>query len=168
MIKKQQVENSVPWTNYAGLPVTPEQIPAWAIGYIYRIARLDQWGNVIKIYIGKKVLTSKRRTRIGIRAKKATKTRKTFQTTVKDSGWKQYWGSCVELREDVKKYGEKMFRRTIIEWCWSKKQMSYREMYYQVVGEVLTRDTYNGNVLNRWFKKDLIKPTVDDRTAEIK
>ena len=157
-MKKQPVVDSIPWS-YQGVLVTPESIPSWAIGYIYKISKLDEWGNVIKIYIGKKVLQSKRRTRIGVRAKKATKTRKTFQTTVKDSGWQHYWSSSNELKEDVKKCGEMAFKREIVEWAWSKKYLSFAEVEWQIKLDVLRKDTYNGNILSRFFKRDLIKPT---------
>lgn len=151
-----------PWI-YRGKVVTPDMVPEDAVGFVYCITFLKavdpECGHYYhKPYIGKKQLTSSKRSRIGVREKAATKTRKTFKTTVKSSGWEKYWGSCKELKEDVLKYGEEQFERTILEWCWSKKYMSYVEMQNQVTNNVLLDDTYNGNILNRWFRKDMIKP----------
>lgn len=153
MTKNSSKVEQVPWI-WDQRPLVDTDIPSYAIGYIYYI-----WHNESgKLYIGKKLMNSTRRSKIGVRAKKATKTRKTYQTIVKDSGWMQYWGSCIELKEDIKKCGEKAFTRAIVEWCWSKKQLSYREVVHQVQMNVLETDTYNGNILNRWFRKDLVRP----------
>jgi kynurenine formamidase len=132
-------------------------IPVWAVGMVYKISRLDKFGNEVKIYIGKKLLQSNRKGKISKREIAATGTRKRVKRVVKDSGWMKYNSSCPELVREIKE-DPGQFSKEIVEWCWSKKQLSYVEMEWQVKEDVLRRDTYNGNVLSRWFRKDLIRP----------
>lgn len=150
------MENNV-W-HWQGKPIEETAIPTGSVGFIYRITH---WPSG-RFYIGKKQLSSKRRSKIGVREKASTKTRKTYKTTVKDSGWMLYWGSCQELLEHVKKEGQWSFNKEIIEWCHSKKYMSYAEVVHQIKGDVLNDEinSYNGNIMNRWFKKDM-KPIKD-------
>lgn len=173
MVKKQQVENSVPWW-YGYKTITgPDdiRIPAEAIGFVYRICRYESeryklladslenpsWD---KVYIGKKLMNSNRKGKVSQREIKATGTRKRVKRIIKDSGWMSYNSSCPELVKDIKEHPE-LFRKEIVQWCWSKKHLSYSEMEWQVLEDVLRKDTYNGNVLSRWFRRDLIKPTAN-------
>ena len=134
----------------------PEDIPEWATGYIYKITRLANSAEDIKqrIYIGKKQLISNTRKKIGVREKAATKTRKKYKTISKGSGWGNYWSSCVELKNDVVYYGESQFRRDILEWCFSKKNATYRELWWQFRYDVLINDTYNSNINGSLYRHD--------------
>lgn len=120
-------------------------------GFVYIITNITNG----KMYIGKKSLWSVRRKRISDRAKKITKTRKTFETITKESDWKNYYGSSKELKDDITKLGKGSFRREILELCKSKKYLSYAEFAWQVKYDVLKTDSYNGNILGRWFNKDM-------------
>jgi len=121
-------------------------------GFIYRITCIFNG----KFYIGKKVFKFSRKKKIAKSVKKATKTRKIYERVVKDSDWLDYYGSSKELADDIKSFGQGNFKREIIELCITKKQLSYAELKWQIKEDVLTRYTYNGNILGRFYPKDLL------------
>lgn len=133
---------------YKGKVLKPEDIPEWACGFCYLITHKP----TSRIYIGKKLLQAKRRTKISKREKVATKTRKTFKTTVKQSNWETYFGSNKEISAMIAEGKEKEFKREILEFCHSKQHLSYREMVIQVQYDVLSTDAFNGNIMARFFK----------------
>ena len=122
--------------------------PASCVGFIYKITNTING----RIYVGKKILLNSRRTTISKKEKAKTKTRKKFKVVVKESDWKTYFGSCKELQEDIKKYGEQYFVREILEFCHSKRYMTYCEVKYQFKYNVLETDSYNGNIMSKFFK----------------
>jgi hypothetical protein len=121
-------------------------------GFVYRITCIFNG----KFYIGKKVFKFSRKKKIPKYIKKSTKTRKIYERVVKDSDWLDYYGSSKELADDIKAFGQGNFKREIIELCCSKKQLSYAELKWQIKEDVLTNYTYNGNILGRFYPKDLI------------
>lgn len=122
--------------------------PTDCVGFIYKITNTING----RIYVGKKILLNSRRTAISKKEKAKTKTRKKFKVVVKESNWKTYFGSCKELQEDIKKYGEQYFVREILEFCHSKRYMTYCEVKYQFKYNVLETDSYNGNIMSKFFK----------------
>jgi hypothetical protein len=74
-----------------------------------------------------------------------------------ESDWKKYWGSSKELLADVKLLGEDKFERLIISICYTKKTLTYSELFYQIHHNVLVVDSYNDNILGKFFRKDLSK-----------
>jgi len=151
----ESTRQEVPWT-WCGEWITPEVVPEWAVAMVYKITRMwwdDMKGHQVQVYIGKKMLTSTRRKKIGVRAKKASGTRKTYETTVKQSNWPEYWGSCKELIEDQKQYPEQ-FTRQVLEWCYSKKNATYLELKYQFQYNVLENRTYNNNINGSLYRYD--------------
>ena len=128
-----------------------EVIPQDAIGFIYKITNKLNG----KFYIGRKVLFNKKRSTIGKREKVATKTRKKFKTTVKESDWLTYYGSSKELSQDILTIGVENFKREILEYCCTKKYLSFCEISYQIKYNVLVWDSYNGNILGRYYRKDM-------------
>lgn len=132
---------------YNGKELTSEDIPEWACGFIYLITHKSG-----RIYVGKKLLQSKRRTKISKREKVSTKTRKTFKTTVKQSNWLEYFGSNKEILAMIAEGKQNEFKREIIEFCHNKQQLSYAEMVWQVKYDVLHTDAFNGNIMARFFK----------------
>lgn len=126
-------------------------------GFVYCITNLDTG----KVYFGKKALSHSRRTKISKREKISTQTKKVFKRTTKDSGWLNYWGSSLILKEDIKLYGESKFKREIIEFCKTTKYLSYLELVYQVQYDVLRIDSYNANILSRFFRKDMEENNYD-------
>jgi hypothetical protein len=139
------------WTYQNKEMTSLNDFPTNCVGFIYKITNILNG----KIYVGKKILLTSRRSAISKREKLATATRKKFKVTVKESDWKTYFGSCQELKDDIKKHGEKNFVREILEFCHSKKYMTYCEVKYQFKYNVLETDTYNGNIMSKFFRKDL-------------
>lgn len=120
-------------------------------GFVYKIINLKTG----KFYIGKKSLYHTRKKKISQRMKKQTGTRKTYERTVKESDWKDYYGSSKELLADIQKYGKKHFSREILELCCSKKYLSFCEIKYQMQLDVLKNQSYNGNILGRFYSRDM-------------
>lgn len=78
-----------------------------------------------------------------------------------ESDWKKYYGSCPELKEDIKKYGKEYFSRVIISLHKSKGDCNYEETRQLFLNNVLreslddgTPAFYNSNILGRYLRKD--------------
>ena len=78
-----------------------------------------------------------------------------------ESDWKKYYGSCPELKEDVKLYGKEQFKREILSLHKTKGQCNYEEtrqlFYYNVLTEANEHGIpkfYNSNILGRYMRKD--------------
>jgi hypothetical protein len=78
-----------------------------------------------------------------------------------ESDWKRYYGSCPELKEDIKKYGKEIFSREILSLHEAKGDCNYEETKQLFLNNVLkeslddgTPAYYNSNILSRYFKKD--------------
>ncbi len=97
-------------------------------GFVYIITDLVTY----KPYVGKKVLRNSRKKKISQRVKKSTGTRKTYERTIKESDWKDYYGSSKDLQADIQKYGKQRFKRVILELCCTKKYLSYAEVAWQM------------------------------------
>lgn len=125
-------------------------------GYIYRITNLITG----KEYIGKKQIESKTNVKLGKKEKAALPIQRgrtpSKKLVVKESNWKEYWGSCKPLLEDIKKLGPEKFKREILMLCYNKKMLTYWEVSYQIKEDVLLRDTYNETILSHYYKKDFI------------
>ncbi len=131
--------------------ISLDDFPTNCVGFIYKITNTING----RIYVGKKTLLNSHRSTISKREKAITKTRKKFKVIVKESNWKTYFGSCKELQEDIKKYGEQYFVREILEFCHSKRYMTYCEVKYQFKYEVLENDSYNGNIMSKFYKGNI-------------
>jgi hypothetical protein len=108
------------------------------VGFVYLIENLIN----NRKYIGKKLFTSTRRTKV----KGKTHRKK----VVKQSDWLDYFGSNKELNEDVKNLGKENFKRTILHLCKSKGTANYYEAYEQIHHNVLTTDDfYNEHIYVR-------------------
>lgn len=121
------------------------------VGFVYKITNL-QTG---KFYIGKKSLQHSRKTRISKKEKATTGSRKTFKKVVKQSDWLTYHGSSIDLKADVSTLGAENFKREIIELCCTKKYLAYCELAWQVKHDVLRGNCYNGNILGRYYARDM-------------
>lgn len=78
-----------------------------------------------------------------------------------ESDWKKYYGSCPELKEDIKKYGKELFSREIISLHKTKGECNYEETKQLFLNNVLreslddgTPAYYNSNILGRYMRKD--------------
>lgn len=144
---------STPWTYLDKEIFSIEDLPDHEnlYGFVYVIK--DKVTG--KIYVGKKAFTHNRKKKISQRMKKYTGTRKTYERTKVDSKWAEYYGSSKELLSDIQKYGKQRYERKIVELCCTKKYLSYCEVSWQMRLDVLKRDSYNGNILGRYFPKDM-------------
>lgn len=138
-------------THYTDLSQFPEKCH----GFVYVITN-KQTG---KFYVGKKILRNnltKRLTKKEIsewsKPGRVPKKRK----EIKESNWKEYFGSNQELKDDVKSMGEGSFDRQILQFCFSSKQLTYFETLWQLHYDVLcSSNCYNNNVLGKFFRRDV-------------
>ncbi len=109
-------------------------------GFVYLITNLE---NGMK-YIGKKHFWERR------------KNAKTGRRQTKESDWRKYFGSCDQLKEDVKSLGENKFKREILYLCPHKKSMSYYETYEQFKRNVLLDEAYyNTNIEGKFYSSEV-------------
>ncbi len=78
-----------------------------------------------------------------------------------ESDWKNYYGSCPELKADVKLWGKASCNRTILSLHRTKGQCNYEETKQLFLNNVLieslddgTPAYYNSNILGRYMRKD--------------
>ena len=78
-----------------------------------------------------------------------------------ESNWKEYYGSCPELKEDIDRFGRENFSRTILSLHKTKGKTNFEEtrqlFFHNVLTESLDKGGpafYNSNILNRYFRKD--------------
>ena len=78
-----------------------------------------------------------------------------------ESDWKKYYGSCPELKEDVKKYGKEFFNREILSLHKTKGTCNFEETKQLFLNNVLSEALddgspayYNSNILGRYMRKD--------------
>ena len=78
-----------------------------------------------------------------------------------ESDWKNYYGSCPELKEEIERLGRENFSRTIISLHKTKGKTNFEETRQLFNNNVLTESLdngtpayYNSNILNRYFRKD--------------
>ena len=141
--KHSAIDYENPWL-YKGTDFTTDDIDD-KFGFVYRITNLQ----TEKAYIGRKYFYA-------FRTPKGKK-RKVKQ----ESDWKKYYGSCPELKEDIKLYSKEQFKREILSLHITKGQCNYEEtrqlFYYNVLTEANEDGTpafYNSNILGRYMRKD--------------
>ena len=64
------------------------------------------------------------------------------RVVIKESDWKQYYGSSEDLKTLVENKGEDFYYREILHLCKSKGECSYLEAKEQFDRDVLYRDDY--------------------------
>ena len=132
-----------PWS-YNNKPFTSTDIGEH-FGFVYLITNLTNQ----RKYIGRKYFWSFR-TPKGKKRKVKT-----------ESDWKNYYGSCPELKEDINRIGKNNFTRSIISLHKTKGKTNFGETSQLFKNDVLTEslDTgepafYNSNILGRFYRKD--------------
>lgn len=117
-----------------------EQMPLGTIGFIYRIDNPD----TNEYYIGKK-------STIANRTLPPLKGQKRKRKVVKESDWKTYQSSNKTVRDWISP------KKTILKYCYNKKQMTYWENKYLYCSDVLTDDkSLNDNISGKFFKNDVL------------
>ena len=115
-------------------------VPKGMEGFVYMITNLTN----NKKYIGKKHFWTRQ------------KDRKTGRRKTKESDWQSYFGSCDELKDDIKNLGSDNFLREILYLCPHKKSMSYYETYEQFIRNVLlSEEYYNTNIEGKFFSSEV-------------
>ena len=101
-------------------------------------------------YIGRKYFWQKRKPRTGSKRR-----------VTSESDWKKYYGSCPELKEDIKEYGKLDFKREILSLHKSKGFVNFEETKQLFLNNVLSESLddgrplyYNSNILGRYMRKD--------------
>ena len=135
------------------LEIFPEHQINGYYGFVYIITNLE----TNKFYIGKKAFIhnkKKKLTKKEIAEHTGAGRKPTTRVDKVDSGWKLYYGSSKELLSDIKTYGKENFKRIILDFCDTKKQLTYSEVFWQMTERVLFVDTYNDNILGKFYRKD--------------
>ena len=132
-----------PWV-YLERPFTSDDVRDF-FGFVYLITNKSNK----RQYIGRKYFWSFR--------KPPGKKRKVKQ----ESDWKKYYGSCPELKDDIKKYGKENFSREILSLHKTKGTCNYEETKQLFLNNVLSESLdngvpayYNSNILGRYMRKD--------------
>lgn len=117
-----------PWEYNLEIIETPHSN---CVGFVYLIT--NKLNN--RKYIGKKNFWKKLK-------RKPLKGKKRKRITIVQSDWKQYYGSSPSLKIDIEKFGEENFKREILRFCFSKGELTYKEMEEQIKREVLLKSEY--------------------------
>ena len=132
-----------PWI-FKGQPFLSEDIGD-KFGFVYLITNTQN----NRQYIGRKYFWSFR--------KPPGKKRKVKQ----ESDWQKYYGSCPELKDDIKKYGKEFFSREILSLHVTKGICNFEETKQLFLNNVLSESLddgspayYNSNILGRYMRKD--------------
>ena len=132
-----------PWL-YNGELFDTEQIKD-NYGFVYLIECIQ----TPRKYLGRKYFWSFRKPKGGKRKVK------------QESDWKKYYGSCPELKEEIKKLGKDKFKRTILSLHKTLGKTNYEETKQLFLNNVLTESLedgtpvyFNSNILSRYFRKD--------------
>lgn len=141
----RRLKNNMSW-KFNGNNVTEESTPEGAIGFVYKI--IDT--RTGRFYIGKKSLSQTRR----LKPLKG-KTRK--RVVKKASDWEKYYSSNEWIKSEVKAGNAEYFERQIIQFCFSKKSLSYYEIKWQFHYDVLANESsINENICGKYYRRDLI------------
>jgi hypothetical protein len=98
-----------------------------------------------KKYVGQKLFISTRTKMVNGKKKKVKSI----------SDYKNYWGSNLELQEEVKKNGPDRYKREMLYLCKSKGTMNYLELVEQVDRRVLEKpdEYWNGFIGGKIHRK---------------
>jgi hypothetical protein len=119
---------------YNGVPV--ESVIEGYDNFVYLITNLVDG----RKYIGKKKMYS-------LTTKSPLKGYKRKRKIIKESDWKNYYGSSEELKADVELLGKDSFKREIIHWCRSTSEASYLEAREQFIHNAIIDPAY----YNSWI-----------------
>jgi len=128
---------------------TEEMIPDGAVGFVYQMDVILDGER--KSYIGKKNFFADVKTKLSKKAMPTDKRLKSYKR-VRKIVYQNYYSSNEKLKA-AHKAGVQI-NRTILKICYSKTELSYQEVKYQFMCEVLEKDIWlNANILGRFYKQ---------------
>ena len=133
------------------------QFPENTFGFIYKVTHKPTG----KSYIGKKVLFHNKKQKIGKRELEKLQgvvgRRPSYKLIIKESDWKNYYGSQKEIKQLLLEGKKNEFEREILKLCPDKKSLTYFEVKYQMIYQVLEKPDkwFNNNILGKFFPSDL-------------
>ena len=129
---------------YEGATFTSDDIGDF-FGYVYLITNNENG----RQYIGRKYFWQ-------FRTPKGKK-----RKVKSESDWKKYYGSCPELKEEIRQFGKQNFSRIILSLHHTKGKTNYEETRQLLKTKSSqsklddgTPKYYNSNILSRYFRKD--------------
>ena len=135
-----------------------DKFPKGCVGFIYKITNIKTG----RFYIGRKSLFStikKKITKKELSEMEGPGRKPTKKVVTSESNWQDYWGSNKTILQEIKEEGTECFRKEILKFCFNKKQLTYWEVHFQCVNNVLLDDkSYNDNILAKFFTRDLVNP----------
>ena len=133
------------------------QFPDNTYGFVYKTTHIPTG----KTYIGKKVLFHNRKQKITkkelAKLQGVVGRRPAYKLIVKESDWKTYYGSQKDIKTLLSEGKKDEFERTILKCVTNKKALTYFEVKYQMIYQVLEKpdEFFNDNILGKFFTKDL-------------
>ena len=133
------------------------QFPENTYGFVYIVTHKPTG----KAYIGRKILQFTKKVKLGKKELSALAgvvgRRPSYKLAVKESDWKSYYGSQKEIKQLLVEGKKDEFERTILKCVPTKKSLTYFEIKYQMIYQVLEKpdEFFNDNILGKFFTKDL-------------
>jgi len=146
------------------------QFPENTFGFVYMTTHKPTG----KSYIGKKVLFHNQKKKLGKKELAALAgivgRRPSYKLVVKESDWKTYYGSQTNIKQLLLEGKKDEFERTILKVVETKKQLTYFEIKYQMLYQVLEKpdEFFNDNILGKFFTRDLINIEFENLVADHK
>ena len=146
------------------------QFPEKTFGFVYMTTHKPSG----KSYIGKKVLFHNQKKKLGKKELAALTgvvgRRPSYKLIVKESDWLKYYGSQKDIKQLLLEGKKDEFERTILKMCFTKKSLTYFEIKYQMLYQVLEKpdEFFNDNILGKFFTKDLSEEIFEDVVVERK
>ncbi len=146
------------------------QFPENTFGFVYIVTHIPSG----KAYIGKKVLFHNKKQKIGKRELEKLSgvvgRRPAYKLVVKESDWLNYYGSQKEIKQLLLEGKKEEFQRTILKMCPDKKSLTYFEVKYQMIYQVLEKpdEFFNDNILGKFYTRDLSNIEFEDFVEEHK
>jgi hypothetical protein len=144
------------WIYNGGIIEDISQFPHNTYGFVYKITHTPTG----KSYIGKKVLYHNKKVKLGkkeLEQQSGPGRKPTTKNIIKESDWKTYYGSELEIKKLLAESKHNEFERVILKLVDNKKLLTYFETKYQFIYEVLESPGWmNSSILGKFFSKDFL------------
>ena len=144
------------WTYKREIIENISQFPENTYGFVYKITHKS----TEKSYIGKKILYYQRKVKLGKKElsqyEGVVGRRPAYKLAIKESNWKNYWGSSKPLLETLENEPKENFTKDILILAPTKKLLTYYETQCLFLYRVLEEPEmyFNDNILGKFFRKD--------------